>query len=298
MGDLDDLDLRPRDESPDEFDEDFDRAPESAPRPSASAVPPALPVAALVLTLSGVGLYFLLRPQEPANPLPSVVTPAPAPVATAAVVTAPAPPRLELPPLNASDVVIRGWVAALSANRDLAVWLIPDQLIRRFVTAVDNIAEDEDPIAHLRHLAPPTRFQAMGQRSALVADPRSFRRFEGFARVAESIDATAAARLYLNLRPLFDAAYAELGHAPGEFDQTFSRALARLLATPASPRRFELVRQKQFFAFADPRLEALAPAQKVLIRMGPDNRAKVQAGLEAFRAALDAQRRADSGHAN
>lgn len=131
-----------------------------------------------------------------------------------------------------------------------------------------------------------------------MADPRSFRRFEGFARVADSIDATAAARLYLNLRPLFDAAYAELGHAPGEFDQTFSRALARLLATPAPPRRFELVRQKQFFAFADPRLEALAPAQKVLIRMGPDNRAKVQAGLEAFRAALDAQRRADSGHAN
>jgi len=298
VGDLDDLDLRPRDESPEEFDEDFEGVPESAPRPAASGIHPVVPAVVLGLVLGGVGLYFVLRPEPPANPLAPAVTPAPAAVGAAAAPPAPAPSRLELPSLNASDSAVRAWVAALSANRDLAGWLIPDQLIRRFVAAVDNIAEDEDPIAHLRHLAPSTRFQAMGQRSTLVADPRSFRRFEGFAHVVESIDAAAAARLYLNLRPLFDAAYAELGHAPGEFDQTFSRALARLLATPAPPRRFELVRQKQSFAFADPRLEALAPAQKVLIRMGPDNRAKVQAALEAFRAALDAQRGADPGHAN
>ena len=102
----------------------------------------------------------------------------------------------------------------------------------------------------------------------------------------------AAARLYLNLGPLFDEAYAELGHSKGEFHQTLLRALGQLLATPVSPRRFDLVRQRVSFAFADPQLEALAPAQKMMIRMGPDNRAKVQAKLEEFRAALEAAKRA------
>ena len=291
MSDLDDLDLRPRDKGPDEFDDSFDPAGEVGPRPAATGIHPALPVAVLSLVLSG--LYFAFRPGAPAGPEPPATTPAPAPVATVAAAPTPALSRIELPALNASDAIVRGWVAALSANRDFARWLIPDQLIRKFVAAVDNIAQDEDPIAHIRHLAPPTRFQAMGPRTALVADPKSYRRFDAFASVAASIDGTAAARLYLNLGPLFDDAYAELGHPKGEFHQTLVRALGRLIATTTSPRRFDLVRQKVSFAFADPQLEALAPAQKMMIRMGPDNRAKVQAKLEEFRAALEAAKPAN-----
>lgn len=289
MSDLDDLDLRPRDKDPDEFDDSFDPAAEVVPPPAGSGIHPAIPVAVLGVVL--IGLYFAFRSGAPVSPKAPTATPAPAPVATVAAAPTPVPAKLELPPLNASDAIVRGWVAALSANRDLARWLIPDQLIRKFVAAIDNIVQDEDPIAHIRHLAPPTRFEAMGPRTALVADPKSYRRFDAFASVAASIDATAAARLYLNLGPLFDDAYAELGHSKGEFDQTLARALSRLLATPASPRRIDLVRQKVSFAFADPRLEALAPAQKMMIRMGPDNRAKVQAKLEEFRAALEAAKR-------
>jgi len=291
VSDLDDLDLRPRDKGPDELDDRFHPAAEDVPPPASSGIHPAIPVVVLGMVL--IGLYAAFRSGAPVSPDKPAATPAPAPVATVAAVSTPAPARLELPPLNASDVMVRGWIAALSANRDFARWLIPDQLIRKFVAAIDNIALGEDPIAHIRHLAPPTRFQAMGPRHALVADPKSYRRFDAFASVAASIDATAAARLYLNLGPLCDEAYAELGHSTGEFHQTLMRALVRLLATPASPRRFDLVRQKVSFAFADPQLEALAPAQKMMIRMGPDNRAKVQAKLEEFRAALEAAQRAN-----
>jgi hypothetical protein len=294
MGDLDDLDLQPKNEGPDEFDENFEPVPESPSRPDDSGIHPAIPALVVAVILGGLYLVFrALQPQSEAAPV--ATTPSPAAAATATVMASKTPPPIDLPPLNASDLVIRGWVKALSANPDLAKWLIPDQLVRRFVAAVDNIAEDEDPIEHIRHLAPPTRFAAMGPAKALVADPRSFRRFDSFVRVVESLDATAAARLYLNLGPLFDGAYAELGHAPGEFDRTFARALARLLATPASPHRFELVRQKVSFAFADPRLEALAPAQKMLLRLGPDHRVKVQQKLEEFRAALEGARGATTG---
>lgn len=285
MSDLDDLDLRPRDEGPEEFDETFEPAAEAAPLPPESGIHPAIPVAALAMVL--IGLYFVFRSGTPASPPAAAVpTTAPAPAATVASAPTPAPVGLELPPLNKSDAFVRGMIAALSANPEFARWLIPEQLIRKFVAAVDNIAEDEDPMANLRHLAPATRFQVVRQGGVLFADPKDTRRFDGFARVVESIDASAAAGLYQSLRPLFDDAYAELGHANGEFDQTFARALARLLATPPSPRRLEVVRQKVSYAFADPKLEALAPAQKMLIRMGPDHRAKVQRKLEEFRNAL------------
>lgn len=291
MSDLDDLDLRPHDKDPDEFDDSFDPAAEVVTRPAASGIHPAIPIAVLGMVL--IGLYAAFRSGAPVSPGAPTATPAPAPAATVAAVPAPPPARIDLPPLNASDAIVRGWISALSANRDFAHWLIPDQLIRKFVAAVDNIAADEDPIAHIRHLAPPTRFEAMGPRNALVADPKSYRRFDAFASVAASIDATTAARLYLNLGPLFDDAYAELGHSKGEFHQTLMRALGHLLATPVSPRRFDLVRQKVSLAFADPQLEALAPAQKMMIRMGPDNRAQVQAKLEEFRAALEGAKRAN-----
>jgi len=284
VSDLDDFDLRPPEKGPDEFDETFDPAATSVPRPARSGIHPAVPAAFLVVFVAG--LYLAFRPSAPEPVAAPVATPAPTVVATAEPVPSPTPTPLELPALNRSDAFIRRMVAALSANPDFAKWLIPDELARKFVAAVENIAEGEDPMPHLRHLAPARRFQVIGQGRALFADPREFQRFNGFAGAVESIDPGGAARLFLNLRPLFDKAYAELGHPNGGFDRTLERALDRLLATPPSPLRIEVVPGKVNFAFADPRYEALAPAQKMLIRMGPDNRAKVQAKLEEFRTAF------------
>jgi hypothetical protein len=290
VSDLDDLDLRRPDTGPDEFDETFAPATESAEGPAARGIHPALSVAALLLGLLLLGLYFLLRSSTPVHP------PSPAPALATATAVEPAPKPtpapLDLPPLGKSDAMVRGWVAAISTNPELGKWLIPDQLIRKFVVTIENIADGENPTAHLRHMRPETDFQVAGTESQLFVDLRGFARFDGLARITDSINATDAAHLYQSLRPLLDEAYAELGHPAGSFDATFARAVARLLETPASPRRIDLVRRSVSFEFADPRLEALSPAQKVLIRMGPANRAKVQGKLEEFRAALEAAKRA------
>ncbi len=297
MSNLDDFDLRRPDTGPDEFDTEDNLATESAAPPAAQGIHPALPVAAVVLVLGLLllGLYFLFRPSAPVNPpSPATATDAPpAPAVESAPIPAPTP--LDLPPLNRSDAVVRGWVAALSANPELGKWLIPDQLIRKFVVTVENIADGENPAAHLRHMRPETGFQVAGTGGSLFLDPQGFARFDGLAGIADSINATDAAHLFQNLRPLLDEAYRELGHPAGRFDATFARALDRLLETPASPRRIEVVRRSVSFEFADPRLEALSPAQKVLIRMGPANRAKVQGKLEEFRAALEAATRVEAG---
>ena len=40
------------------------------------------------------------------------------------------------------------------------------------------------------------------------------------------------------------------------------------------------------YTFADPVLEALAPAQKLMLRMGPDNRLEVEGFLRRLKEAL------------
>ena len=57
-----------------------------------------------------------------------------------------------------------------------------------------------------------------------------------------------------------------------------------LLATPTVDGPIRIVPGKgATYAFADPRLEALTPAQKHLIRMGPENQRMIQTRLREIR---------------
>jgi hypothetical protein len=61
-----------------------------------------------------------------------------------------------------------------------------------------------------------------------------------------------------------------------------------LLATPQPQGTIDLVRPNVLYTFADPALEARPAGQKLLIRMGPENAAKIKAKLMQLRAALTA----------
>jgi hypothetical protein len=56
-----------------------------------------------------------------------------------------------------------------------------------------------------------------------------------------------------------------------------------LLSTPEPAEPIRLVRPLVLYKFADPELEALSGGQKLLIRMGDDNAAKIRQMLQAFR---------------
>ena len=89
-------------------------------------------------------------------------------------------------------------------------------------------------------------------------------------------------KLYRQLEPLVDEAYRELGYPNADFDDTLDRALRRLLRTPVPPADAPLVENVQNYAYRDPTLENLTDAQKLLIRMGPENQRRIQAKLEEF----------------
>ena len=60
-----------------------------------------------------------------------------------------------------------------------------------------------------------------------------------------------------------------------------------MLAVPVPEQPPELVKGVLTYRYADPELEALSPAAKHLLRLGPENAREIQEKLRFFRNALD-----------
>jgi hypothetical protein len=246
----------------------------------------------LVLIAVPVVLYLLLRPEEPELVAPPELAATPLGLAPAADpetdATTEAAPALDLPPLDESDGALRELLAGLSGEPGLVAWLGQEQLVRTFVVVVENVADGESPRPHLAFLAPDGGFKVRDTPSGPVVDPGSFARYDALTRTLTSLDAVAVARRVRQLEPLTEAAYRELGHPEGGFGKTLRRALDRLIATPVPAAGAALSRHSVSYAWADPRLEALTPPQKHLLRTGPQNQAAIQRWLRALRDALTA----------
>ena len=165
-----------------------------------------------------------------------------------------------------------------------------EDLVRRFAAAVDNVASGANPKTHVRALAPDGSFAVLeaegDDQSGLQVDPESYRRYDTLTAVVTSLDTGGSATLYRNLRPLFDEAYRDLGYPNGSFDEALSRAIQHLLAAPVERAGADLTPGVLSFKYLDPELEALSPAQKQLMRLGPANARRVQGKLrELARAA-------------
>ena len=180
-----------------------------------------------------------------------------------------------MPPLHDSDDWLRRVVAALSTHPDLTRWLVSDNLARRFTAAVDNVARGESPRPHLGFLGPAEAFTVVERGGAVYPDPRSYARYGRVAEVIDSVDARGAAELYRQLEPLLQEGYADLGYPGRDFDDVLSRAIEHLLATPLAAAEMRLEAGVESYTFRDPRVEGLSPAQKHLLRTGPDNAAVI-----------------------
>lgn len=218
-----------------------------------------------------------------------VATPAPEPTPTPGLEDR-LSSRLAGTTLSTSDAVVRELAAGLSANPKFAAWLVNEDLVRRFVTSVDNIASGVSPRAQLEFLRPVEGFEVdVKGGDVIVVEPSSYHRYDLPAQVFASLDTAGTVALYNELKPLIDEAYAEIGPSGRSFDVRLDAAFDQLLAVPVlerSPRVNQLV---VTYAWADEELESLSSAQRHLLRMGPENVSLIQGKLGELRATLAAE---------
>ncbi|WP_310451096.1 DUF3014 domain-containing protein [Sulfuritalea sp.] len=244
--------------------------------------------AAAVLIGGGVAAYYFLQDEAPPPPPPpkiarDPVRAAPAPVVAPSVrhplggVTATGLPELEqsdAPLLKALDELLgRTWRA----------YFLPEGVIRRVVATVDNLPRERLPADVMPLKRVPKAFITAGKGATPVIGSRNSARYAAYVSVVAAIDAAKLVAVYVRFYPLFQRAYEELGNPKGYFNDRLVAAIDDLLAAPDLAGPIRLVRPMVNYEFADPALEARSAGQKIMIRMGKDNAARVKAKLGEIR---------------
>ncbi len=230
-----------------------------------------------VLVGGAVRWWTLDRQAPDAQPAAPVVAEVPSAAETPAVV---------LPPMDQMDGFLRVLLATLSSRPELTNWLATDGLLQQMVVGIDRIAQGGTPARDLKVLAPSQTMTTRGSGRSRSIDPASYRRYDGIADTVASLDPDAVARTYRTIKPRLEEAYARLGKG-ASLDTALAAALDVLLATPVPEGTIALVEGNgAIWAFADPTLEALSPAQKQIVRMGPENARRVLDRLGEIRQAL------------
>lgn len=210
--------------------------------------------------------------QVDAVPLPKIRHPLPA-----------LPFDPDLPALGQSDPSFRDMLLATLSGSDLAGWLVPQDLIRHIVATVDNLPRST-ALARVSPLKPvPGTFVTSGSGNEIVIAAENARRYEPLVRTLEAVDAERVVALYFRWYPRFQEAYRELGYPDGHFNDRLVEAIDSVLAAPEPKGALAVVQPKVLWRFSDPALEALPSGQKVMLRIGPENAARVKARLLALR---------------
>ena len=240
--------------------------------------------AGIILAIAvAVGIYLLVARRQAVNPAVENAPAAQEPAVTEGP-GAVTPVPLDLPnrELDKSDDLLRSLARDISSHPGLVGWMRTRDLVRKFVAAVDNIANGLSPRAQADFFSPRGAFKVARRDGTYDIDPSSYYRYDPVADIFISLDVRAAARLYVSLKPLFQEAYRELGYPDEDFHATLTRAIAELLSTPVVDGRVVLEKRVASYAMADADLEGLSPAQKHLFRMGPENVQVIQTKLRAL----------------
>jgi hypothetical protein len=195
-----------------------------------------------------------------------------------------------LPPLDRSDALVRELALSISSRPELVTWLASDELIRRFATSVDNVADGLSPRMHVPALAPKEPFRIIRRDGRLFIDPASYRRYDAIADVFSSLPTSSCAELYARLGPLIESAFSDLGYPPEIFRERTEAAIREILTTPSVRGDTEVELKVITYAFRDPALEGLSPVQKHLLRMGPRNARRIVAKVREIALAIGVPR--------
>jgi hypothetical protein len=245
---------------------------------------------AMLLAAGVVAIYFGWRDSSPPSaPLAPPLASAPAPAAEPPPAVkfpveglAPSAEKIPLPPLAESDTFVLDGLAGVIGS-GLFDRVVRKDIVRRIVATVDNLPR-KSVAPRVWPIEPtPGRFATAGSDENLVIASDNAKRYAPYVRMAEAVDMKTLAALYLRFYPLFQDAYRELGFPDAYFNDRLVAAIDDLLAAPLLAGPVRLTQPKVFYAYADPHLEDRSAGQKIMMRIGAENAARVKAVLTSFR---------------
>jgi hypothetical protein len=234
--------------------------------------------------------YFWPFTQPPAIPATPRVEapPAPPPAAAPQGPQNPLPPSAEtqpqpLPTVKESDPAMRDAISGLIGKDAFARYFVPEGIVHRIVATIDNLPR-KSYAARLNPVKTPGGiFATTGKDESLAISGANAARYAPYVRVLDAVDTGKLVEAYIHFYPLFQKAYVDLGYPNGYFNDRLVEVIDDLLATPEVQGPVRLVVPHVLYEYADPELQSRSAGQKLLIRMGSENAAKVKAKLRAIR---------------
>jgi len=191
-----------------------------------------------------------------------------------------------LPALDKSDQVVRDLLIGLFQPKSFGELLYSADIVRRLVVTIDNLPRRKLP-HQLLPVKPPTgRFMTAAEGAGLVIAPENHRRYAVYVSAAEAVNAKKLVALYIHVYPLFQEQYRALGYPSGAFNDRLIEAIDDLLSTPQIDGPARLAQPRVMYEFADPDLEVLSAGQKIMLRIGSGDAARVKAKLREIRREL------------
>jgi len=251
------------------------------------------------IVILGLGLFALIifyalpkmepKPAAPPPPAPPAAVQPPAPVEPQIrhPVTG-QQPSLEkpLPALGVSDATIRNALSELIADKTLIEYFPLRDFVRRVVATIDNLPREKLALRLMPVKLPGGKFLVTGEQGNYAISAENAARYAPYLRLAEALDTGKLVSLYVHFYPLFQQAYQELGYPKAYFNDRLVEVIDHLLDAPELQAPAKLVQPKVFYLYADPDLESRSAGQKILMRIGNENAAKIKAKLREIRAEL------------
>ena len=241
----------------------------------------------IVLIAIAAGVYYFFIYEKPEEiPIQQVQEEQPAQVLAEEPVIEEEAIELIQVELDESDETISNMAKELSSHPDAASWFMSKDLIRKFVGAVDNIANGLSPRSQIDFFALEENFKIIEKDGLYYVDHEGYDRYNLVGDVFSSLDSEGWVKLYEQSALLIQEAYTDLGYPEEDFDKTLTAAIVELLKAPVIEGDILLEAKVISYAMADPALENLSEAQKHLLRMGPENVRKIQGKLREVGSAL------------
>ena len=186
-----------------------------------------------------------------------------------------AEPEIILPSLDESDSWFTGKLANLTWRKELLKLMVTDDMIRRFVVFTDNFSRGALAYEHSPLISPNVKFSAIEEKSPegikLHWDELNTQRFSTYVDLLRSLDSEMLVQWYVELKPLIDQAYEELGYPDSEFSEVLQDAITKVLDMEIPKAAPELKRPSVMYKYNDESLESLDDAEKLLLRLGREN---------------------------
>ncbi|MBK0392714.1 DUF3014 domain-containing protein [Ramlibacter algicola] len=277
-------------------------SPSGAPRaqpalPRSSGAP--LAVGLLVVAVLAVGGWYawtkFSSPAETVATAPAPATAEPRQEAASAPQAPALVPAAPEDPVKAEDITAA--LIGLLGRDAVLKFLDTTDFPRRFVATVDNLGREHAPVAVWPVQPTAGKFLVTGAGDATQVATGNDARYAAFVAFVGSVDAAKAVDLYRRMYPALEAAYRDLGFTKQPLNARVLEVIDLLLATPdpAQPPKVVLTEVKGPIAsprpwtryeYQDPKFERLAAGQKMLLRVGADNRKVLKAKLLQMRQQL------------